>query len=358
MSGESPLEIRIIYDASGKNSGKRLVVAAPKVKHKTTRKAVDESSTVDVTGKADPETKPESRSRTAILNLDEHASDETVTTKKKSTRSVRTQSVAGKTSRGGAGLFLLSVMTMVLASGLLYSIIWRIDRHLIGPVLILETPVPVNDDDMGQIAEIFGAKPPVDPGPPPALEEDVAAFDLDAETPPMFTGAAARNIIIASAYGWEGISTLSCFLLLLAAGAGIGKSGGRLMRIAGVVISISALAWLIWAGLNEWNIYGTGVPPNHLRIGVAVVGLLFLALGLGLAGPVHGLHKLAAFGLLFAAICSVVALCLGNLCGAIDREYMSPRNLGLLFLAHSFWAWVLLFGGLRMTRRFSTASAS
>lgn len=341
MSSDSPLEIKVVYDSSGKRTGQRQTVAAKpvKLKSKRAKKEPDNNTdgdAVDLDKPADgPASQEESASPTATRT--------TPRTGSASKRQPRTRTTA---RADGRGLILLGLMSLIVAGGLTYAIWFEIDKKFIGPILLTKTPI--DDVDLGQIAGILGAAPPVEIENTGEVS-DGAFLDKDV-SPPVFTGETARNMIVSTAYGWETLSTIGCVVLAMAAGAGWGRRGGGRMRVLGLLLTVLSVAVLAWKGFEAWQQHGVRLPPDTIRIGVAGLVAIGALVGMAIGGGTSRLYKLAAFTLFLSALASVIALSLGNLCGAVEETYMQPRWLGMVFMTHSFWAWMIMIFGRRIAR--------
>ncbi|MGB0714867.1 MAG: hypothetical protein ACPGXK_03260 [Phycisphaerae bacterium] len=344
MSSDSPLEIKVVYDSSGKRTGQRQTVAAKPVKIKSKSKKSEPET--DAAPTVAEESLP---GVDAAISIGETSTDTAISSPAAEPKVQRTQSnrrrVATNAAGTGRGLITLGLFSLLICAGLTYGIWWEIDKKFIGPRILTKTPI--DDIDLTEVANLFGAAPPVEVKDSQAGTDPV---ELDEGPEPVFTGETARNIILGTAYGWETIATLSCAVLALAAGAGWGRRGGGRVRVLGMVLGVLMLGGLGWKGFEAWQEHGVGLPPDTIRIGVA--GLIAVAAMLGIAfGRGTGrLYTLAAVGLFFAAIASVVALSLGNLAGAVEAKYLEPRWLGMVFMAHSLWAWMIMIFGRRMAK--------
>lgn len=309
---ESPLEITVVYDGSGKRRGTRRVAAKPGTGAKPRKKV------------------------------------------KAGRRSTRVVS-AGRARRGGVALMLLSLLTLCSAGGLTYATWWPADKFIF-EAFMLRTPIPGMDIDQ-VAATMFGGltakrdqpQSPA-PQPKPELPTSAPATDRGGSVHPMFTGTTATSMIGITAYAWLAISTLACCLLTLSAGAGFAGVGGRGWRMLGLVGSVLGTGALAYGAYYAWQQFGTKYPPDYLRWGmVGLVGLAFF-LGSVFAPDARRVLKASGFTLLAAAVCTVIGLCLGRLSGAVEPEYCSPTFLGMAFAAHSAWAWILLLLTPRVAR--------
>lgn len=228
---------------------------------------------------------------------------------------------------------VVALLNILVAGALCYATWWPADKFIYLN-FVLHTPLDV-DVDAAASAIV------------PSLAANPSAADLEEEppensfAPPAIVGRTAQIVIAATGYLWLMLATIACCALGLAGGAGVGHTGGSTLRGAGAVLSLAVVLGLAWAGYSVWSEYGSEYPPDKLRAGMA--GLVFLSVmaGLAIGRAPRGLSRLAAVILILAAVGSAVALYLGRLCGAVDPEYSSILSLGIVFVVHSLWGWIL-----------------
>lgn len=373
MSAAPPLDIKVIYSASGKRASPKRAAPPPR-----------------------PQRDPRSHRRP---------------------EGSRAAATSGRTSP--FKLLLLGVLNLAVAGGLYYATWWRVDRELIYMTLTYKTHVPgVNLDEFAKLIVPNAAPPPrvsrgttaptrgrgSQPGarekasgrrvgnsrrtgrtrqdarpevqnpepsagakdepspnatetggaqqPTNAAGSDTRAGEMAAATEQetasgdqhqaRYTGETATKIIGISAYGWLTLSTIAFGFLAMAAGALLATAGGHRWRRIGLILSAGGLAGLCWFGYSTWVQYGEAYPTGHLRWGMGGLALLAVLVGMAIGRAPKGLNRVAAAMLLVSAIGSVVALYLGHLCDAIPAEQASLGFLAVVFVIHSFYGWLLL----------------
>lgn len=253
---------------------------------------------------------------------------------------------------------LLHVLNAAVAMALCVGT-WQIDKNFIYTNLLLRTPIP--GVDAAEAARVLlGIE--VEQGGGAAFAEPAfdSEFAFDTEHPvdpepmasptgsaPLFSGQTATVMVPAIAYSWLTVSTTSYCLLALAAGSGIGSGARPGWRRIGITLALLATAALGWEVFRILSQYGMQFPTKTWRLGMAALTALCMLYGIALGKWAIKLTRASAILLIVAGLGSVVALCLGKLCDAIEPQYSSPQFFALVFAVHSIWGWILLITGRR-----------
>jgi hypothetical protein len=230
----------------------------------------------------------------------------------------------------------------MIAGAMYYAIWWQVDPWIF-MTFMLKTPVvqPIPDEpDLESAAELMFRITPERPAADPEV-----AGTTDS---PRWTGRTAAAVITTVAYSWLTIATISCCALALAGAASLSRSGGPRLRVLGAALAVLLATGLIYGGYWAWSQYSMGFKVVHLRVGMAGLAALCAAIGLIAARWLTRMTRLASLLTILAAAASVIGLYLWVECGAVEPKYATPGFLALVFLVHSFWAWVLLAVSFRL----------
>jgi hypothetical protein len=271
--------------------------------------------------------------------------------------------------RPGGGVVLVSVLNLVVAGGMYYATWWRVDPFLY-ITMMKKTPIDV-PPDFGSSGFFVprpvrvdkarpGNAPPFPRGDAPGElegapgdatreEGDRADAKSAAQSAARWGGKTAQVMIPAAAYGWLTLATAGACALALAGGAGFGATGGRTLRLIGMILTLGLIAGLAFAVFKVWSQYGMTYKPDHLRMGMGALILLFATAGLMMAGHVRGLTRLAGAMVILAGVGSAGGVWLWSQCGALEAGQAIVIMMALVFAAHSVWGWILfpLAGRLR-----------
>lgn len=250
---------------------------------------------------------------------------------RKRRRSVRTGTRAP--SRRGSGFGLVN---LIVAGVLCYATWWPAEEFI---VVNSTMRTPVEGIDMQAAANmLFGNLT----ASPVELQSDEPPPELESGPQSRFDVKTTQWIVGATAGGWLFLSTISCCLVAAGGGAIFGAATGSPVRLLGKIMLVAAILGGAWAGYSLWGSY-KDITPAALR--PYMVGLVvgFAMLGMGVVRKAARLAKIAGVFLLLSAVASAGGLYLGLLTAVVDAEYATILFLAIVFAAHSFWGWVLLF---------------
>jgi hypothetical protein len=250
----------------------------------------------------------------------------------------------GRPSRGGR-LAALGVLNVLIACGLYYGTWWLADPELRVRAL-MHTPLPgVSLDDTAKIFDSMQLKSQSGTSPQAALKALGAEPDARGRT----TDAV---LFVGTLVGWELLATGAACALAMSAGALLGRVGGAVFRLAGVLLALAGMIAVGWMVYGLWTQYGRFVP-GQLRFGIAGIMLIAWIGGLTLRGRAKGLTLLAAIMLILSAAGSVFALKIGVQYDALSPDELPlalTTSLAAVFALHSLWGWILLPLALRIRR--------
>lgn len=236
-------------------------------------------------------------------------------------------------SRARRGV-LLGGASVLVAILLYYLTWWQVDREIYLR-LLMHTPVEgVRTEDLSQM---FG----IPPESPPRVE------------PVRVGSAAARSprtvqvMLGVTSYGWLTLSTLSACCVALFGAASIARGIDADLRRIGMILGGGVLLGLAYGVAIVWADYGWRYEPRHLRLAMSAPVALAASLGMAYSSRLSFFARIGGIALVVAAIGSVVALWLGNRCGAVEADHVSVLRLIAVFIAHSAWGWVILLLGAR-----------
>ena len=249
---------------------------------------------------------------------------------------------------------VLGLLNILVAGGFYYGTWWKADKFIYW-TFVWKTPVPGMNIDllMQQLFPGYTAAAALDDGRPESEVtggshgEDVGE-DVTAE--PHYTGETATKVIAVTAYGWLTVSTVSLCALALAGGNALVRVGGAQLRRIGLILAFAGALFLIWQTYDVYSRYKTGYQPDDLRAGMGAMTIWFVLVGLAFNRAHIGVMRLAAIALIVAGACTTLAVYLGHQCGVIEKEWAGPVALLLVFIAHSFYGWILLPVSGRLNR--------
>ncbi len=255
---------------------------------------------------------------------------------------------------GGFGLVLLGLLNLAAAGGLYYWTWWKVDKEIYLK-LMMYTPIKGLDANVssgflvpkGTKGKATGNTPVKVPAtravkaPAPAAAESVAA---------RYQGDTAQVVMGATSYSWLALASVAMCSLAASAGAAFGRRGGSRWRLVAGLLALGFAAGLGWLGYQTWMEYGGAYPPRYFRFGMGAVVGIALLLGMGIVRRVRRWTLLAGLAIILSAAGSVVAIYLGQQCGAYTAAYVTPKFLGTVFGIQSAWGWVLLPVAWRMSR--------
>ncbi len=228
-------------------------------------------------------------------------------------------------------VLMLGVLNLTVALVMLWAVWWPVDSFIYQK-FVYKTPV-----DISQLGPMFGMTPQ-------QLAETTAGDpSLPAADEPTITGTTAQMVIAASGYGWLTLSTLAGYTLALAAGTAFGQLFSAAWRRYAAIIFMGVILGLAVAGVDTWQKFQTRFPMDYLRWGMLIGGIAFLIFGMMFSRGALRWSRVGAVLTIVAAVASVAGLILGKLCGAIPPEQSAALFLALVFVAHSLYGWLLWF---------------
>ncbi|UCE60609.1 MAG: hypothetical protein JSU63_02440 [Phycisphaerales bacterium] len=242
-------------------------------------------------------------------------------------------------------------MNLIIATGLCYGIWWRVDQFMY--LRLIYTARVMDESDLDKVAtQMFGIPPETRDTTPDASSSGAVlpGESMKTDEAPRIVGETAQQVIVVSAYGWLTLATIACCAVALCGGAALGRAGGRLARVIGVLFACGCLLILWWAAYGVWAEHGMAFRPTQLRVGMSALVLLTALVGLAIGRGVRGLTRLAGVLLILSALGSVAGLYLGAQCGALHPEQSSYVFMAIVFIAHSAWGWILLPVATRVRR--------
>ena len=250
--------------------------------------------------------------------------------------------------------FVLGLLSLGVASGMFYAAWWPINTF-IGTRILMRTPIPLTAEQSAALNEAFTPRNRArSPGAPHLIQPEPAPKPVAGSTAPVYQGVAAQKIVFGAGYGWLWLASGAVCLLAMGAGGMWGGAAPRSLQRAALLLFVLALLGLGGQLIHIWQTYGGlesrwagggllgGVPMPLYRWLGASAALCALLWGLGTARTGRGLSRLAAFSLIVAAIGSVAALYYGHAAGAVEAQFVTFSFLGLVFVIHSAWGWLLL----------------
>lgn len=238
---------------------------------------------------------------------------------------------------GPVFLVCLGALNLAAAAGMYYGTWWRVDKFLYFK-FVTTVQLPGLDVDVagGLLVPASGATPRSTPAPTPEVAADANAT---------FSGQTANVVLGVTAYSWLTLATITTCALALSSGRALGRAGGSLWRLAGIVLMLGLAAVLAWWGYGVGVEHGMQYKPSQLRIGMGGLTLLLFFVGLAGGRGVRRWTYAASILLILSAVASVIGLYLGSLSGAIapgDLPMALLPSLGLVFVIQSLWGWILL----------------
>jgi len=146
------------------------------------------------------------------------------------------------------------------------------------------------------------------------------------------------------------LATMAGCALALAAGAGLAHVGGRPVRLAGRILAILWAGALVWAAWSTFEAHGFEFPLDRTRLGYAGLTLLCVILGLAFGRRPGRLTRVAGVCVVLSAVGSVASLYFGAQSGAIEPAQASIGFLTKVFAVHSAYGWLLFPIAARLGR--------
>ncbi|HNQ22173.1 MAG TPA: hypothetical protein PKK06_03680 [Phycisphaerae bacterium] len=242
---------------------------------------------------------------------------------------------------------IVGVLSTVMGAGL-YYVTWWPAEHFITPTLIWRTPLPLTPDQAQTVAGAFGVRSP-DPSAPHPLPRRPES-ELGSPSGRRIQGLKAGNIMVATAYVWQGVLSAAAAVLVLAGGATLAPRLTRPARSAALLAVVLVGVAIVSGVVSVWRQYGAGWPIGAARLGVGLALLSVVLLGLGLGRGGRALSRIAAIVLICSAAGTVVALYLGGATGALTDAQSSPAVMLGAFVLQSLYGWLLLWLASRLPR--------
>ncbi len=237
---------------------------------------------------------------------------------------------------GGSPRWLgaLGLSAMVVAASLCFAAWWRVDTE-IRLIWMFKTPVQgLNPDSASKLFEdslTAGNAHQARPENPQA----------NPSSEPRIVGVTARNVIVGTGVVWLAVVTIACCALTFAAGTVAGRNLSGLTRGGLACAAMACLAGMCWIGFGIWQDHKWGYEPRTMRIGMSSLVVLFAVFGAAVGNPTQKKWRTASLALIASAVASILALYLGKETGAIKPEYATLTVLVTVFVAQSFYGWIL-----------------
>lgn len=239
----------------------------------------------------------------------------------------------------------MGLLNLLVAGTAYYAIWWKVDRSVIYPKLILNTPLP--GVDLNEIARFLsgGRTAAAAAKRPPATAAQAGnARRIESRT------RREATTFVAVAYGWLALATLGALAVALSGGSMIGAVKGaewrRVAAFLGIATLVGVAIYLTRAARDDAKL-----RPHDIRslvgVSVAFAGMV----GVALARAVCGLGRLGGVALIVGGVGSAVGLLLWVEQGALSAAYAKPVVVASIFAAHSAWGWVLLLVSGRLLGR-------
>ncbi len=283
----------------------------------------------------------------------------------KPVRQKTTRAPRARAASASIGVVVLGFFNWIAAAGFCYATWWPIEEYIVVNSA-MRTPFQSDLDLDAAAAAMFGTiatpggaprpllVPPLRDSAPSQAESTPAKKDAFAKPEPpkpvsRFDVRTSQLVIGITATGWLVLATAACCALAAAGGAGWGRAGGKAVRVLGTILALAAAALLVWKGFELWTQVGKDVSPARLRPMATALAGLAAATGLALGRNVRGLSRLASILIILSAFGSVAGLYLGHLAGVIEAGQATALFLAIVFVAHSLWGWFLLFFAPKVT---------
>ncbi len=234
--------------------------------------------------------------------------------------------VVTRTRVANSRWLVVGLLNLLLAGALYYGTWWRVDREVLYPKMIMKSTIP--GVDLSQVALALGPKKARRPQPPPPA---AVATTIDTETIQLWVVC----------YSWLTLATIAYGALALSAGSLLGRWRGDSSRRIGVILTVATASGLGLTAYIVLSKHGMSYPTGALRWAMGGLGGLMLCLGLAIASHVRGLAKLASIALLLSAIGSGLGLVMFGKIDAVPKEQTTVTFVGMVFVIHSLWAWIL-----------------
>ncbi len=267
-------------------------------------------------------------------------------------------------TRAGRAVWL-GLFNLAVAGAMYYGVWWQVDPYIY-ITLMKKTPIDLPADfasgglfvtpDPRHSTSFGNAN-----GPDSGNGADAAAN----EPSPKWVGKTAQIVIPATAYGWLALSTLAICAVGLAAGASLGfgkKASFRWIGWTLAVVTAAGIGYALYRGWSQANPsestnglierlakaqLSLKYKPIHLRTTMGAVGFLALSIGLTFSRRMFGTLRLACVMVVLASLGTVAGIWLWSQCGAIETTLPIPLLMGIAFLVHSGWGWLMWFATRR-----------
>jgi len=230
---------------------------------------------------------------------------------------------------------VVGLLNLVVASALYYGTWWRVDRDVLYPKLIMKSTIP--GVDLNQVAVALGPKNAPRSNPAQASQ---ASRTVDKDTIKLWTVT----------YGWLTLSTLSYCAMALSAGSLLGRWRRDTLQRIGVILAVTSVVALGLVAYLVLSRHGMEYPTGALRWTMGGLGGMLFFVGIAIAGHVRGLAKFASSALVLAALGSAAGLILFGQVDAVPSEQTTVKFVGMVFVIHALWAFVLWPVSSRLAR--------
>lgn len=229
-------------------------------------------------------------------------------------------------SRSVAQPWRLGLLSLIMAGVYCYVMCWPV-YSFVYVQLAMKAPIP---------AQYLA--------PPPGKQSELAGSILEGLSSQP-AGAADPNRtfqqMLVQASGWGVLTTLAIIALVVSAGAVLGQRFESGARRKFAILTIGGVLALLWGGYDLFTRSNWEAMLPSLRGGMIGVGVVSLLAGLAVARHGKFLSRLASIMLIVSAIGSAVVVYLWGQAGAIDPAYRGLFYVGLAFVIHSAYGWLL-----------------
>lgn len=240
-------------------------------------------------------------------------------------------------------LIVLGLLNIAVACGLYYATWWNAEPELRLKILM---HTPLAGVDLDGIGQLMATATSAEPKPASATGIKLTTTEEVASAQAM---QAAR--FVGTMLGWVCLSTLSICALALSGGRCLADAHRPRLRRTAIRVSLAGLAVVACASLLLWINYGH-FEPKQLRTYMGGVVISATLLGLFFRWGGWKFTTLAAALLIGAAVASAYTLYVLVQFGAVETNDL-PLSLTscalIAFVIHSFWGWVLLLVGRRVS---------
>lgn len=305
MSESRPIEIKVIYRASGRRGADGAAAPAPR-----------QSAKSGATDARSESAKPKAQSKKIVAHR-------------------RT---------GIIPAVLIGVLSLAVAGSYYYVAWWKIDPTITKD-MFFRAPLPLSDSEIESFgAALLGgtkAKAPV------LSAEEQAAKDR-AERERIEVAQRANIELGLTWYGWLTIVMVAVCAMSLVFGASVSVHAGAAGKAAGTIMTLVVAAALIAGGFIVWGQYREGFPVWASKLATGGLAVFFLCLGSLLGRHLRGACKLAAILVILSAVASGIGLWIGGRHDVIPADRAAPTVIALVFVVQSLFGWVLLLAAPRV----------